>query len=84
MSIMAIKLFAHVLREIASAEGVATPAAIRSLDLGRWRFRELVVRRSDPAAWAWPRAPQAGDARVPRRASAAEPLWADTQPWCHE
>ncbi len=81
---MAIKLFAHVLRGIAPAEGAAEPAAARSLDSGRWKFRELVVRRSDPPAWSPSHSPQASDSCMARREAAAEPLWADTQPWCHK
>ena len=80
---MAIKLLAHILRNT-SPDEPDEPAMGRSLDPRRWVFRDLVVRRDDLSAWAlWGKAPKRRADAV-RRDPAAEPLWADTQPWCHE
>jgi len=80
---MAMKLFAHVLRsEIPAADSVASTATVTP-DTRRWVFRDLVVRRDGYAPWGLSRRPWARAAAGPREPS-AEPLWPDTQPWCHE
>jgi hypothetical protein len=85
MSVMAIKLFAHILSASIPGHGQLAAATTKgSLDLGRWAFRDLVVRRADLAAWGLARPQPAGHRRSARRDTGAEPLWADTQPWCHE
>ena len=77
---MALKLLAHVFRsEIPAGNG---PAATAALDPRRWLLRDLVVRRGDPAPWGV--SPRASTGSAPSREPAAEPLWSDTQPWCHE
>ena len=81
---MAMTLFAHVLRGATPGEERGEALAARSLDLRRWVFRELVVRRVDLAAWGLAHWPQSVRAAVERREPTPEPLWADTQPWCHE
>ncbi len=81
---MAIKLFAHVLRVATADAAPHASAAAHSLDLRRWVFRQLVVRRADMAAWGLSLPGRASDGEAARRVGAAEPLWADTQPWCHE
>ena len=81
---MAMKLFAHVLRSAAPDAGPDEPVATRSLDLRRWGFRDLVVRRDGFAPWGVSHPAPASGAATTRRDPAAEPVWADTQPWCHE
>ncbi len=80
---MAMNLFAHVLR----GEKFGTEdwhAAARSIDPRRWAVRDLVVRRFGFASWGLSNpAPPKSMGATPRD-PAAEPLWADTQPWCHE
>jgi hypothetical protein len=78
---MALKLFAHVLRSEIPAGGLA--AATAAIDPRRWDFRDLVVRRDGYSAWGLlPR--RSPDAPRSPPEPAAEPLWVDTQPWCHE
>src|SRR4051794_12600149 len=80
-AVMALKLFAHVLRSEIPADGAT--GATAAVDARRWVFRDLVVRRADYAAWGLsPR--RSPDAAPSSREPAAEPLWPDTQPWCHE
>ena len=80
---MAIKLLAHILRGTTSDAARAT-SADEAADGRRWAFRDLVVRRVDLAAWglAYP-LPGMGKKAV-RREGSAEPMWAETQPWCHD
>jgi hypothetical protein len=80
---MAIKLFAHVLRSEIPAAGSNGSATAAALDPRRWVFRDLVVRRDGYAPWGVSPRPPA-DGATPPREPAAEPLWPDTQPWCHE
>jgi len=79
-SVMAMKLFAHVLR----MPGVDSdgPAAAATSDSRRWVFRDLVVPRDGYAAWGLWRA-SVGPVTPPRD-PAIEPVWSDTQPWCHK
>lgn len=81
------QLFAHVfpvaIHGVAAATPAAAATATAAADPRRGVFRDLVVRRAGYAAWGLsnPATPRA--AAVPRE-PAAEPLWPDTQPWCHE
>jgi hypothetical protein len=84
MSVMAIKLFAHILRSTTPGEDPEEPDAASAPEPRRWVFRDLVVRRDDLAAWGLWRPAPANDADAARHDPAAEPLWADTQPWCHK
>ena len=77
---MVMKLFAHVLRSEIPAVDSVEPAAP---DSRLWVFRDLVVRRDAYAAWGLWWSASAGAAK-PRREPATEPLWSDTQPWCHK
>jgi hypothetical protein len=82
---MAMKLLAHVLRSAISGSGPDEPAPSGSLELGLWVvFRDLVVRRDGYPPWGLSHAAPAGGEATTRREPSAEPLWADTQPWCHE
>jgi len=79
---MAMKLFAHVLRSGIPAVDSGEPSATGTPGSRRWVFRDLVVRRDGAAAWGiWPVPAAAG---TPQREPGSEPLWPDTQPWCHE
>jgi len=80
---MAMKLFVHVLRSGIPGGDLDEPAAAGSPDSRRWVFRDLVVRRHGYAAWGLS-GPTGADAAAPPRDPAVEPLWPDTQPWCHE
>jgi hypothetical protein len=82
--LMAIKLFAHMLRGAAADDHLAPGVDGRSLDLRRWMLADLVVRRADPVPWGLSRPLRGRDGTTRRRDAAAEPLWADTQPCCHE
>ncbi len=80
---MAMKLLAHVLR----GETLGTengPVASRSIDPRRWVFHDLIVRRVGFAPWGLSNPAPADDIGAKHRDAAIEPLWADTQPWCHE
>jgi len=77
---MVMKLLAHVFRSGISAVDSAEAALP---DSRRWVFRDLVVRRDAYAAWGPWWSASVGAAK-PRREPASEPLWSDTQPWCHE
>jgi len=79
---MAMNLFAHVLRSGIPAVDSDEPATAAP-DSRRWVFRDLVVRRDGYSAWGLWRTASAG-AATPRRETPIEPLWPDTQPWCHE
>ena len=80
---MSMKLFAHVLRSEIPATESSELAATATQEARRWVFRDLVVRRDGYAAWGlWPPA-SSGAAKAPGD-PALEPLWPDTQPWCHE
>jgi hypothetical protein len=79
---MAMKLFAHVLRSEMPASDSLAPTATATPDARRWVFRDLVVRRDGYAPWSLSRRPSARAAGS--REPSAEPLWPDTQPWCHE
>ena len=83
---MAMKLFAHVLRSATSGPGPGEPApGGGSIEPRLWVvFRDLVVRRDGYAPWGLSHAAPAGGEATTRREPSAEPLWADTQPWCHE
>ena len=80
---MAMRLFAHVLRSEIPAADSDGAAATATADSRRWVFRDLVVRRHGYAAWGLSQ-PATPGAAAPSRDPAAEPLWPDTQPWCHE
>ena len=80
---MSMKLLAHVLRSGIPALDSDAPAATATPDSRRWVFRDLVVRRHGYAAWGLWRSASADGAAKPRE-PATEPLWPDTQPWCHE
>jgi hypothetical protein len=75
-----MKLFAHVLRSGIPAVDSGEPA---TPDSRRWVFRDLVVRRDGYAAWGL-RWPASAGATKARGEPASEPLWPDTQPWCHD
>jgi len=79
-SVMAMKLFAHMLQ----MPGVDSsgPAVTATADSRRWVFRDLVVRRDGYAPWGLWR-PSAGAATPPGE-PAIEPVWPDTQPWFHK
>ena len=79
---MAMKLLAHVFRS--EIPGSDEPDGTASSEARRWIFRDLVVRREGYAPWGLSHPAPSSGAAKPRRESAAEPLWADTQPWCHE
>lgn len=81
---MAMKLLAHVLRSEFPSRGADAAAGTDVPDPRRWVFRDLVVRRDGYAPWGLVHRPPADAAATTRRDPAAEPLWADTQPWCHE
>ncbi|MEO5843629.1 MAG: hypothetical protein ABIQ33_02195 [Caldimonas sp.] len=80
---MAMKLFAHTLRgeHLGTENG---PRASRQIDPRRWVFHDLVVRRAGFAPWGMSNAAPADGPATIRRDDATEPLWHDTQPWCHE
>ena len=80
---MAMKLFAHVLRSEIPASSSLEPATTAAADPRRWVFRDLVVRRHGYAPWGLSHGPSAGAAASPHEPP-VEPLWPDTQPWCHE
>jgi hypothetical protein len=80
---MAMNLFSHVLRSGIPADDSDEPAATAALDSRRWVFRDLVVRRDGHSAWGLLRAASTGAATA-RREPSIEPLWPDTQPWCHK
>jgi hypothetical protein len=80
---MAMKLFAHVLRSEIPAVDAEDAATTAMSDGRRWVFRDLVVRREGYAAWGLSQAASATAAKPPGDPG-LEPLWADTQPWCHE
>jgi hypothetical protein len=80
---MSMKLFVHVLRSGIPAVDTDGPAATTATDSRRWVFRDLVVRRDGYAAWGLWR-PTSADGATTKREPATEPLWPDTQPWCHE
>jgi hypothetical protein len=80
---MTMKLFAHVLRSEIPATDSNDPGAVATSEARRWVFRDLVVRRDGFAAWGlWP--PASSTAATTAGDPAVEPLWSDTQPWCHE
>jgi hypothetical protein len=81
---MAMKLFAHVLQTPTPGAGPDEEAASRSQDGRRWMLRDLVVRRDGFAPWGLSFPAHGGGAAATGREPTAEPLWADTQPWCHE
>jgi hypothetical protein len=76
-----VNLFVHVLRSGIPASHEPTETA--TPDSHRWVFRDLVSRRDGYAAWGLWRTASTG-AAPPRREPSIEPLWPDTQPWCHE
>ena len=76
-----VNLFVHVLRSGIPASD--EPAATATPDSRRWVFRDLVVRRDGDAAWGLWGVVSASGATA-KREPASEPLWPDTQPWCHE
>jgi len=78
-----VNLFAHVLRSGMPAVDANDPAETATPDSRRWVFRDLVVRRDGYAAWGLWRT-NSTDAATPRREPSTEPLWPDTQPWCHD
>jgi len=80
---MAMKLFAHVLRSEIPATDSNDPSGAATRDARRWIFRDLVVRRDGYAAWGLSQPASSGAATAPGD-PALEPLWPDTQPWCHE
>ena len=79
---MAMKLFAHVLRSDIPAADSSLPLTTATPDPRRWVLRDLVVRREGYAAWGLWLA--STGAATTQREPAIEPLWPDTQPWCHE
>lgn len=80
---MAMKLLAHVLRGAPPEAGGRATA--RSAESRRWVvFRDLVVRRGDSAPWGLAFSASGFGPRAERSDPAQEPLWADTQPWCHK
>jgi hypothetical protein len=82
---MALKLFAHALRGTAPQGTAGKTLTLRAIEARRWSFRDLVVERGDVPVWGLAHWPSSVRAAVMRRSDAApEPLWADTQPWCHE
>ena len=80
---MAMKLWVHVLRGATLDLGGAHSAA-PSIDPRRWALRDLVVRRIGFAHWGLANAVAARGTGLKQRDPVAEPLWADTQPWCHK
>jgi hypothetical protein len=79
---MAMKLLAHVLRNAIPAIDSGEPAAAAMPGSRRWVFRDLVVRRDGYSAWRI--RPATAAAGSPPREPGIEPLWPDTEPWCHE
>jgi hypothetical protein len=71
---VAIKLLGHVWRSGATA----APAEPRQ------RGNEWVVQLREPSRWNPASAELAAAALAPADGSAAEPVWAETQPWCHD
>ena len=81
MKSMTINLFAPTTRITA---GGAPGAPARSLDLGRWVMGELLADRGEPVSWGLQRSSASHARKAGGRGKSSEPLWADTQPWCHE
>ncbi len=81
---MAIKLFAHILRASTVGDDRDDAVAREADDGRRWAFRDLVFRRSDLAEWGLAYALPVSRGTAARRKPRSEPLWPDTQPWCHE
>ena len=81
---MTIKLLSHVLRGSLLAAGAPAATAGRPLGLRRWVFEELVVGRWEPIGWRRQRPLPRGTTAPSAAAAHGDPLWSDTQPWCHE
>jgi len=69
---LAIKLLGHVWGNAATASGAE-----------RRPGNEWFVAVREPSRWN-PSAVRAAATPKPGKATAAEPVWAETQPWCHD
>lgn len=69
---MAIKLLGQVWRNAATANGA-----------DRRRANDWVIEVREPSRWN-PAAARDAVTSEPGEASTAEPVWAETQPWCHD
>jgi len=78
---MSMKLFEHMLR-MPGVESGGPAAVAAAADPRRWVFRDLVVRRDGHSASGLWRT-SSGSATPPRE-PAIDPVWPDTQPWCHK
>jgi hypothetical protein len=72
---MAIKLLGHVWRAAAS-----TPAGTGALRHGN----DWAVESREPSQWNPGPSPSPPPLPPQREQRAAEPVWAETQPWCHD
>jgi hypothetical protein len=80
---MAIRLFAHILRGTHHDDETEDADGGRSLDIRRWMFSDLVVRRGAFAPWGLAGSVRTGAPEAPPFEAPPEPLWADTQPAFH-
>ena len=69
---MAIKLLGHVFWNAATATAA-----------DRRRGNDWVVELREPSRWN-PASARGAAAPNPVDAKAVEPVWAETQPWCHD